>query len=76
MNKLSLEQNLAPLRNTNFSLNGNNDLIDTVELTKLLSFNNTSSSSNSTNSSNSNTNNNINSNLINNNLNNNISNKK
>jgi hypothetical protein len=64
--KLSLEQNIAPLRSTNFSLNGNNnDLMDGVEFNKLLSFNNSNSNS-STNSTN----------LINTNLNNNISNKK
>ena len=64
MYKLSLEQNIAPLRSTNFSLNGNNDIIDGVELTKLLAYNNNSNTTNSTN------------NLINTNLNNNISNKK
>ncbi len=58
-NKLSLEQSIAPPRNTNFNLIGNsNDLIDRNDLTKLLNFNtnnlmqNNCSNNNATNTTN------------------------
>ena len=62
-NKLSLEQSIAPLRNTNFNLNRNsNDLIDGNDLTKLLNF---SSNTNNLIQNNSLSNNSINTNNIN-----------
>ena len=53
-NKMGIEQNIAPMRSTNFSLNGNNDLMDgSVEYKQIIS------NSNSNNLMNTNLNNNI-----------------